>query len=123
MGFPLSYQFEGKSENIKYKLIGNAVCCPLASCFAKEILIKEELSLDIKKVYIPKVKFNLNGQKFVKKEQKKKINSKYSRHIPYLKLKGVRVELTNKESNFKEQKFKWLTHIHKGSGKKAKIIS
>ena len=67
MGFPLSYQFEGKSENIKYKLIGNAVCCPLASCFAKEILIKEELSLDIKKVYIPKVKFNLNGQKFVKK--------------------------------------------------------
>lgn len=43
MGFPITYQFLG-SENNKWRLVGNAVCCAVSRAFAKVVL--DELGIE-----------------------------------------------------------------------------
>jgi len=125
MGFPINYQFIGGSESVKYKLVGNAVCPPMSSAIAEAILKKEKLKVPN---FIPlklekENPLNLNGNKRkIKTQKEKKINSKYFRHIPYLKLASLRVELSNKQSNFENNKIIWDSKLHWGSGKNAVFI-
>jgi len=130
MGFPINYQFKG-SHNNKHKQIGNAVCVQLSKALACAIMKKENIVLpkitqreNIKLDY--QQKNPLFNSDFV--EGPKRINSKYSRHIPYLKLNQFRVELDNTKSNLKDKKnnksietlnIVWSSSIHKGSGKNA----
>lgn len=124
MGFPINYQFQGSSDSTKYKLVGNAVCPPMSSAIASAILKKEKIKdpgfLPLK----PKdfADYNLNGKKKKEKiEKPKKINAKYYRHIPYLKIASLRVELSNKESDFDNEIYKWTCKLHYGSGKNALV--
>ena len=123
MSFPITYQFEGTNENNKYKLIGNAVCCKLAASLAESIANKEKIKCPD---YIPqkliKPSVDLTGIKRIPKRPKpRQKDAKFAIHIPYLKIKSFRVELTNKESNFKKEKYVWKSKIHYGSGKNAKF--
>ena len=124
MSFPITYQFEGKGESSKYKLIGNAVCCKLASALAESIAKKEKFSI---KAYIPqkiiKPSFDLTGKKHIPKKPKlKKPDAKFTIHVPYIKIRSFRAELSNKDSNFKQNKIKWTSKLHYGSGKSAHFV-
>lgn len=125
MGFPINYQIEGTSSTIKHKQIGNAVCVHLAKALADAI--KEHCNLKFKNTkprVIPKIIFNLNDissplfSNFIPNKIKK-INCKFHMHVPYIKINGIRIELDNRDSDFKNNKIIWKSFIHKGSGKNA----
>jgi DNA (cytosine-5)-methyltransferase 1 len=130
MGFPINYQFKG-SHNNKHKQIGNAVCVQLSKALGVAILEKDNIKINhiIQRDNIRLDCEQINplfGSDF--KESPKRINSKYSRHIPYLKINQFRVELDNTKSKLKDTEnnknidtlnMNWSSSIHKGSGKKA----
>jgi DNA (cytosine-5)-methyltransferase 1 len=125
MSYPLDYRFYGKSKGIKYKLVGNSVPPKMAFAIAKAIATHN--GLNVPKKYTPisfsnettKKFFNLNFKTFpLNKEKRKKENTKFKYHIPYLKINTFRVELSNQYLT--NSKFEWLATIHKGQGAKAK---
>ena len=124
MSFPIDYRFYGKSKNMKYKLVGNAVPPKLSFAFAKAIALKENLDYNSK--YTPinhsgKIDFiNLSLNSFhLNIEKPKKKTAKFKYHIPYLIINTFRVELTNYHSDFVNLKFKWDVEIHKSQGPRA----
>ncbi|WP_406660238.1 DNA cytosine methyltransferase [Methanolobus sp. ZRKC3] len=122
MSFPITYQFEAGNESSKYRLVGNAVCPKLSSAFAKAILINEGIKPSKEFIPLPDTKpsVDLRGTKRKTKELcKRRYNAKFARHIPYMKIKGFRVELSNKDSNFEKEDIKWSCILHQGSGKGA----
>jgi len=122
MSFPITYQFDVMGESSKYRLVGNAVCVKLSAAIAESILLKEGFEAQKFKTLTKykKTIYDLTGTKRVIKIQKnKKYDAKFARHIPYLKIKSFRVELTNVGSNFKEREIRWSCILHQGSGKNA----
>ncbi|MBN2096568.1 DNA cytosine methyltransferase [Candidatus Peregrinibacteria bacterium] len=125
MGFPINYQFEGLNESVKYKLVGNAVCPPLSAALAgairKDMGLEEIDFIPLKPKKLASV--DLNGTICERKIQKpKRLTSQYYRHIPHLKIESMRVELSNRDSDFDEEKFVWKSKLHHGSGKSAYSI-
>ena len=132
MGFPIDYQFIGKTSNIKHKQIGNAVCVHMSLALANAIktqlnIVLEDSERVSRNISETQQNFvNLNNLKapiystYVSKS--KKIDSKFHIHVPYVKINQLRVELDNLESEFVGQDskmFKWTASLHKGSGKTA----
>lgn len=122
MSFPINYQFEGNNESVKYKLVGNAVCPKLSASLAEAILRKENLRVpEYIPLNTPKVRVNLNERKLeIKKPKPKKADAKFTAHVPGLKIKGFRIELTNKDSDFSKNNVKWNCYLHTGAGKNYK---
>ncbi len=122
MSFPLTYQFEASTESKKYRLVGNAVPCKLAGAIAKAIA--EEEGMEIPEGFVPlegdpEPSFDLTGrERKRRKPRKRRDDSKFARHVPYMKLRGFRVEIDNKESDFPDDVI-WTTRIHKGQGRHA----
>ena len=122
MGFPINYQFSGNSESVKYRQVGNAVCIPLSSALAKAILTQENIPIpDYISLPYRRPDTDLKGIKRIPKIPKpKKSDAKFSVHIPYLKVRSFRVELSNKDSDFENGDIRWKSILHNGSGKNAK---
>ena len=119
MGFPIDYQFEGPSESVKYKLVGNAVCPPMSSAIAKAIAA----DAGVPAVFVPgrgaKPSLDLTGKRRIEKARKPKPeNAKFARHVPFVKLGAMRVELTNAGSEFPDD-VKWRSMLHYGSAETA----
>lgn len=103
MSFPIDYWFYGESKGVKHTLVGNAV--PPKLSYAIAVAIANAENEEIPEHYVPiqhdidnaQLHFlNLNGSKFeIKKEQPKRMVSKFKYHIPYLIIDAYRVELTN----------------------------
>lgn len=121
MGFPITYQFIG-SENTKWRLVGNAVCCAVSRSFADTILqqIKNNKPKKLIVNETPKLEgvVNLNTYKL------KEFNN------PPVKNKGARFRrqpikdgnLTVTLSNYgieksSKTKNRWFTSIQYGTGK------
>lgn len=123
MSFPITYQFEGNSEAVKYKLVGNAVCCRLAAALAKAIAKKEGLSSRPPVVKSTKpASVDLKGMKRTPKANRpKRRDAKFAVHIPYLKIRTFRVELSNRASEFEKGNIIWKCLLHQGTGKKAQV--
>ena len=123
MGFPIDYQFIGKSSTVKHKQIGNAVCVHLSMALARAIKKDMNINLIKKPREFIKGKVNLNDLEkplFSKyKPSEKKINSKFHIHVPYMKINQLRVELDNITSDFNNSIIIWRCLLHRGSGKKA----
>lgn len=123
MSFPITYQFEAMNESSKYRLVGNAVCCLQAKAIADAILDKEGIQKP--DVFIPingnpRPTFDLTGRKRQRRQEGiKSPHAKYARHIPYLKIRGFRVEFDNRNSDFENERFEWVSVLHQGSGKKS----
>ena len=120
MSFPITYQFDVMGEASKYRLVGNAVCAKLSAAIAESILISEELEIPnyIKPDLVRKTIYDLTGtRRIIKTEKNKSYNSRFAKHIPYLKIKGFRVDLTNIDSDFKNGHIKWSCILHRGAGK------
>lgn len=127
MSYPINYRFYGKSQGIKYKLVGNSVPPKMAYALAEAINKKYGIKTGMiyKSINFNEDGFyNLNFKKFdIKKEKPKKSNAKFKYHIPYLIINTYRVELTNYHSDFDNLNFKWCVEIHKSQGKNAKIFT
>ncbi len=126
MSFPIDYRFYGVSIYSKYRLIGNAVPPKLAFGFAQAIAILEDMDFQVEhspRVFTEGDFVNLNYKVIPKTiEKRKPWNSKFTYHIPYLKINQYRVELTNHGSDFQTRIFRWHAEIHYSQGKKAKKI-
>lgn len=126
MSFPIDYDFYGRSIGIKYRLVGNAVPPKMSFAFAKAILEKEGYSVPIKYIPINRIDngefINLNGKIIpMRSEKRKHAKSRFKYHLPYLKINAFRVELTNFQSDFANNRFSWNTEIHRGQGQSAKV--
>ena len=120
MGFPITYQFLG-SENTKWRLVGNAVCCSVSRVFAETVL--DTLKISRPKRLIVSTRPNLGGVQNLNDYKKKTFDS------PPIKKKGARfrrhpikdgnltVTLSNYDidKNSKTQN-KWFTSIQYGTG-------
>ncbi len=124
MSFPITYQFEGSNESNKYRLVGNAVCCKLSSALAEAIARQENQDCpDFIPQKIGLASVNLNGMKRIPKRPKeRRHDAKFAIHIPYLKIRSFRVELTNKTSDFNNNRIEWKSIVHYGSGKNARFV-
>lgn len=120
MGFPITYQFLG-SENTKWRLVGNAVCCPVSRALAKTVI--ETLKLEKPNELVVNTKPNLEGVKNLNNYKRKKFDK------PPVKKKGARFRrhpikdgnLTVTLSNYdidksSKTKNKWFTSIQYGTG-------
>lgn len=122
MGFPITYQFLG-SENSKWRLVGNAVCCSVSRAFAKMVL--EELRLTIPNNLELNDKINVDGiinlntykLKTFDNPPVKNQGSRFRRHA--IKDGNLTVTLSNYdiEKNSKSAEGKWFTSIQYGTGK------
>ena len=121
MGFPITYQFLG-SENNKWRLVGNAVCCSVSREFAKVVL--NELGIENNEGLIvckePKLDGinNLNSYT-LKSFENPPIKNKGSRFRRQpIKEGNLTVTLSNYdiEKNSKANG-KWSTSIQYGTGK------
>lgn len=123
MSFPITYQFEAMNESAKYRLVGNAVCCLQARALAEAILDNEGLSKPETFIPLegnPRPSFDLTARKRQrKKEGIKNPHARYARHIPYLKIRGFRVEFDNRKSDFENGRIEWASVLHQGSGKRS----
>ena len=122
MSFPLTYQFQGKNESTKYKLIGNAVCPKLSAAFAESILTKEHRDAKDIVFVLPdlnKLQVNLNDNpNNVYIPKSKHPLAQFAHIVPDLKVKNFRVELDNSFPKKNNGKVVWRASIHHATGKK-----
>ena len=122
MGFPITYQFIG-TENNKWRLVGNAVCCSVSKAFAnivlEELNIKNSLHLVLNEKVVINGLPNLNSFKLktFNKPPVKKQGARFRRHP--IKDGNLTVTLSNYdiEKNSKTAEGKWFTSIQYGTGK------
>lgn len=121
MSFPLKYQFEAVSEESKYRLVGNAVPCRMAAAFAQAMLEKDGMEtvpdyMPLKPSHLCSV--DLTGtERRIRGKAMRRPDARFAMHVPYLKIRAMRVELTNKESDFSKNRIRWLCKLYRGSGK------
>lgn len=125
MSYPITYQFVGLSESIKWRLVGNSVCPLISSALAKTTL--ETLNLQtLNKVIVKKNSLeriqNLNTfqKKIFSNPPIRKKSSRFRRH-PF-KENNMTVTLSNYclKKNGKSDK-KWRTTITYGTGEGYKL--
>ncbi len=123
MGFPLTFQFKGGSENSKARLVGNAVCVSISRSIAAQL--RSELGL--KRVLVPKLNLkpnlkdicNLNtySLKVFDNPPIKKKGSRFRMH-PF-KDGNLTVTLSNyniKQKTKSKKCIKWFTSVQLGNG-------
>lgn len=118
MSFPITYQFEGKTEETKYRLVGNAVCPKMSAALAKAILAASGLPIPVPDFsHRPRSTTDLTGTKREGEAKgPKSFDSRFHVHIPYLKIKSFRVELDNRDSDFGDGKIRWSCLLYQGNG-------
>jgi DNA (cytosine-5)-methyltransferase 1 len=122
MSFPIDYRFYGSSLGTKYRMVGNAVPPKLSFAFARAIAEKEGLVVPAHYAAIEHphlIDFiNLNLDEIVVKQEKpKQPTARFKYHIPHFKFETYRVELTNRNSDFEQLRFRWDAEIHYNQGK------
>ena len=120
--FPLTYQFEASTETKKFRLIGNAVPVKLSSAIAEAIAKEEGMEIpdEIPDLPNPELENELTGkEREFRSPRKRREDSKFDRHIPYLKTKAFRPSINNQKSDFENDEVKWEAVLHKGVGRNA----
>ena len=122
MSYPITYQFEASTESKKYRLVGNSVPVKLASAIAESIAEEEGIEVPDSFQELPEAEpeNDLTGnEREFRTPRRRRDDSKYDRHVPYLKTKAFRPSITNQESDFDEDDVVWTAFLHKGVGKNA----
>ena len=122
MGFPITYQFIG-TENNKWRIVGNAVCCSVSRAFARTVLdsfkiqSQKKIILDNRLKSLSKINLNSYKEKIFDKPPIKKQGARFRRHP--IKDGNLTVTLSNFdiEKNSKIAEGKWFTSIQYGTGK------
>ncbi len=117
--YPLTYQFEASTEAKKYRLVGNSVPVKLSSAIAEAIAKEEDLKMPERAPELPNAKpeNDLTGrERDFRDPNKRRWDSKFERHVPYIKKKAFRPSLTNHKSDFEEDEIRWKPVLFKGRG-------
>ena len=120
MGFPITYQFLGGSENSKCRLVGNAVCPSVSRALAKTV--RRELNLA--EIATPIINSDINlsdvvnlnsyAEKVFDKPPIKNPGSRFRRH-PF-KYGNITVTLSNYDVTNKTTSNRWMTSVQYGNG-------
>jgi DNA (cytosine-5)-methyltransferase 1 len=128
--FPITYQWWGKSQSLRYKLVGNAVAPPVANAIAKAILQAERRKVPERPIVIQTVA--LPAPETSDERQKPRhlpLDRKFREHIPGSKVAGFRVDLDNHGSRPRSNPgwrikgsrpshiVEWRAVLYRGSGK------
>jgi DNA (cytosine-5)-methyltransferase 1 len=128
--FPITYQWWGKSQSLRYKLVGNAVAPPVAHAIAKAILQAERRKIPERPIVVERVA--LPAPVTSDERQKPRhlpLDRKFREHIPGSKVAGFRVDLDNHGSRpglnpgwrLKRSRpphiVEWRAVLYRGSGK------
>jgi len=120
MSFPITYQFQGRTETEKYRLVGNAVPPKVSAVIAESIARKLGHETPESFPHLePKgdLETDLTGtEPSLKKLGNRRPN--FNWHIDYLQDKGFRVDLHSRDSDFEKGDIVWKAVLHKGSGYK-----
>lgn len=123
MSFPVTYLFQGKNESTKYRLVGNAVCPKMSFAFAKKILEKEKIRLEIKPRKTGKIEeleINLRNNPPPKRIAHPKHSlANFVEIVPDLKYNNFRVELDNNLPRKDKKRVIWSATIHHATGKES----
>lgn len=117
--YPLTYQFEASTESKKYRLVGNSVPVKLSSAIAESIANEEGMTMPDKAPELPNEKpdNDLTGkERDFREPRKRRWDSKFERHVPYIKQKAFRASLTNQDSDFDDDDIMWKPVLFKGRG-------
>jgi DNA (cytosine-5)-methyltransferase 1 len=118
MSFPFYYQFEGNSEENKYRLVGNAVCPLLSKSIGLAILddlkIKRVKPVH-KKTSLPLLDLRKNNPS-PRKTFVRNTYAVFVEVLPGSKTNNYRVELDN-GLLLKNNRINWSMSIHHGTGK------
>jgi len=122
MGFPITYQFLG-TDNNKWRLVGNAVCCTVSREIAKMVLgelrhaIPNNLILNNGNNIDGVINLNTYELKIFDKPPVKNQGSRFRRHA--IKDGNLTVTLSNYDikKNANSSENKWFTSIQYGTGK------
>ena len=123
-GFPITYQFYGRSLNSKFKMIGNAVP-PILTYYIFQSMLEvksSDVKLPSESSYIHnKPSFKAYKSKLGLPVRKYPANRKFQFSVPYLRFgSGVRFELSN---NPKSENKEWSFKFFYGNSKNIKQIS
>jgi DNA (cytosine-5)-methyltransferase 1 len=120
MGFPITFQFAG-SEGTKARLVGNAVCPPIARALAEQVLMTLGIQNSEERTVLKEPDLslgdNLNSCKtrVFDNPPKRKQGARFRRHP--IKGGNITVTLSNYDILTKEKnKGKWITSVQVGKG-------
>lgn len=129
-GFPITYQWWGRSEGLKYKLIGNAVAPPVSFAVASAILEASERLVPerphVVRTVIEPAPQALTGEA---RSRQVPLERRFREHIPGSRVPGFRVDLDNQGRNpgtnpawrvgraRPQHLTEWRTVLYRGSGK------
>ena len=117
--YPLTYQFEASTESKKYRLVGNSVPVKLSSAIAESIAKEEGMEIPEEVPPLPNEapETDLTGkERDFREPGERRWDSKFNRHVPYLKQRALRPSLTNKNSDFEEDEIRWEPILFNGTG-------
>lgn len=120
MGFPITYQFLGGSENSKCRLVGNAVCPSVSRALAGTVRVQ----LGLNPIEQPIVQTQVNLKEFINlntftektfnRPPIKNAGSRFRRH-PF-KYGNITVTLSNYDVTNAKPSEKWMTSVQYGNG-------
>jgi DNA (cytosine-5)-methyltransferase 1 len=118
MGFPITYQFWGRTETIRGKLVGNAVAPGVAYAIAREIIAAEGGPVPIRPSVTTVVTWPAPRPiEAAARPRKLRPSRKFREHIPGSKLPGYRVDLDNLGTKRGHHLVEWRAVLYRGGGK------
>lgn len=116
-GFPITYQWWGGTDALKYKLVGNAVAPPVAFAIAREILSAVARPLPAHPYVVESVKEPAPASRGTERRRLLPLTRRFREHIPGSKAPGFRVDLDNRGAPQPRRLVTWRTVLYRGSGK------
>jgi len=116
-GFPITYQWWGSTNSLKYKLVGNAVAPPVAFAVARAILASAERPMPRR----PHVVAHVSEPAPLASERERAralpLTRRFREHVPGSKVPGFRVDLDNQGTAANGHLAGWRAVLYRGGGK------
>lgn len=118
MGFPITYQFWGKTESIRCKLVGNAVAPTVSFAIAREILRAEGLRAPTRPRVVRGVAYPA-PRAIESRSRRRQLSPdrRFREHIPGSKVPGFRVDFDNRGARPGRHLVEWRAVLYRGGGK------
>lgn len=118
MGFPVTYQFWGRTEALRYKLVGNAVAPPVARAIAHQVLKAAGARHPSRPIVRARALMPAPPvTEGAARRRKLPLKRRFRAHVPGSRVPGFRVDLDNQGSSPGRHLVEWRTVLYRGGGK------
>ena len=122
MGFPITYQFWGRTESARQKQVGNAVAPTVAYAIAREIVARETGVRPSRPAVIEHVRDRAPVAAATERRRPRyRLSRSFREHVPGSKMPGFRVDFDNKGSRPGRHLVEWRAVLYRGSGKSLRL--